>query len=365
MNTFCVKPAGKLTRNSLVIHEGKYRGGIYHLLRLDTKKLRAKFNIPTQFSDPAFLDGSNQRMSQGRMVQGPEMQAAFAKFGEFWQTGQVSLDKFLELNPDTCFISDATNAPFNEGHFAISNGKLLPLSPNSHPLTGKHYVLSTANGTVSFPVVDVEDKVSIQAAEEGFFVPKIIHEGQSIGLLGKVPGTGQISISDYRGHIGQLVKEAEYSDMNSQRRVDIHTQILEYLRNPRQYMAVLQNIISGQPVDFGQHGEIVFSLNTYNHTYWLETNAGTLYCLKTYASSDGSVAGVTFDDGPDLLFAIGKRYNLKIKNAFIGTNGRDVRLVPINKGRAERVTHSLDNIPLGDPRSLGRPSANFIAFLLK
>jgi len=365
MNNFCVRPAGKLTRNSLVIREGRYRGGIYHLLRLDTKKLQAKFNIPTQFSDPAFLEGANQRMSQGRMVQGPEMQAAFAKFGEFWQTGQVSLDKFLELHPDTLFISDATNAPFNEGHFAIADGKLLPLPPNSHPLSGKHYMLSTSNGLVSFPIVDLEDKASIQAAEEGFFVPKIIHEGQPIGLLDEIPGTGQISISDYRGHIGQMVKEAEYSEMNSQRRVDIHTQILEYLRNPRQYMAVLQNIISGQPVDFGQHGEIVFSFNTYNHTYWLETKAGTLYCLKTYASPDGSAAGVTFDDGPDLLFAIGRQHNLKINNAFLGTNGRDVRVVTADKGQAERITHSLDGTPLGDPRSFTRPSANFIAFLLK
>lgn len=362
MSDFCVKPTEQITKNRIVIHEGKYRNGIYHLFKLDRDASRADFISPPQFSDPAFTQGWSQKKPQGRMVPGEEFDRAFAKPKEFWEVGKQHMDNFIRTHPLAYLISDASNNPFHEGGFAISGKRLLPIPTGSYPIFGKHYVLSTANGRVSFPIVDLEDESSIRNAEEGFFVPKIIHEGQPIRLLDEVPGTGQISIADYRGHIGQLVKEAGYSEMNSQRRVDIHTQILEYLREPRQYMAVLKNILAGQAIDFGQYGPISFSLNTYNHTYWLETDGGALYCFKTYASPDGSAAGVIFGDGPDLLFAIGRQYNFKIKNAFIGTNGRDVRMVFIDSGQPIRLIHSLDGIALGDATSFARPSANFIVF---
>jgi hypothetical protein len=359
MPPFEIQPFG--TRRRLPIHEGKYRGGAYHLIQIDLRTLNAKLVYPSQFRDATFLDGWNQALPQGRMADQAAIKKVKATGGKLQSAGKEKIETYVRTHPLLCFISDATNFPFNEGHFVISEGEMLPLPPGSHPISGKHHILRTANSEISFRVVNTESKSSIQAAQEGFFVPKIIHEGQPVRLLDEVPSTGGISIFDFRGHIEQIFVDSE---MSSEKRVRMHSQLLEYLRNPHTYKDILQAIVSGQAVNFGQDGKISFRLNTFNHTYWIETEDGEIYCLKTYPSPDGkSPAGVTFNQGPDLLMAIAREYNFEIKNAYIGTNGKDVRVILRENNQPSPIKTTLEEASFGN--YFDRPLATFIAFSWK
>ena len=361
MNQFNIMPLGKRIAVKPVVHEGRFRGGVYHLIEINRDHYRARYIAPEKFKDPQFVEGWDQRVPQGRMVPGESLEIARAKGGEFMTAGEPKLREFVRANPGVLFISDASNNPFNEGHFAIAEGRILPLPPNSFPLQGRHYVFSTAGGEISFSLIDVGNEAEVRSIEEGFFLSKIIYEGKPIDLLDEVPGTGRISIANFRGHIGQIFKENEYSQMNSLERIEIHSQLIEYLRDPVRYFTVLQNILSGGAHDFGKHGKLILKQNTYAHTYWIETDDPMVCCLKTYPSSDGkSSAGVTFSEGPHFLLALAKEYNIHIRNAFIGTNGRDVRIIMPKDGNPEALTSMIDGISLGD--YFKRPLASFVAF---
>lgn len=362
MYEFNIKPLGQRVKAHPVIHEGRYRGGVYHLIEIDRRPCRAKFVVPEKFKDPQFIQGWDQRLPQGRMPQGKPFDIAWAKGGEFKTEGGATLKEFVRANPGVLFVSDASNHPFNEGHFAIAEGKILPLPSNSYPLQGKHYVLSTAGGQVDFLLIDVESEAEFKLVEEGFFLSKIIHEGKPIGLLDEVPGTEKRLIADFRGHIGQMFKEDAYSEMNSPEKIGIHSQLIEYLRNPQQHLTVLQDIINGCPCDFGDFGKLVLPQNTYTHTYWIEAEESMIYCLKTYPSPDGkSSAGVTFAEGPYFLLAMAREYNITVRNAFLGTNGKDVRIILLQEGKPETITTMIDGTSLGN--YFERPLANFLAFL--
>lgn len=171
MADFNIRPIG--TRSA--IREGRFRGGIYHLIGLDQRKLRAEFSLPEKFTSPQFLTGYTQKLAQGRMLAGTALKQAFAKGREFQAAGKANLERFLKAHPTVNFISDASNAPFNEAHFAILGGRVLPLCPGSQPVTGKHYVLSTSNGRVSFPLIDTEDNNSIEKADAKSFARTLVN----------------------------------------------------------------------------------------------------------------------------------------------------------------------------------------------
>ena len=289
-----------------------------------------------------------------------------ARAKELQAAGRAALEEKTRSDPNLLLVSDASNSPFNEGHFAIRSGQLLPLPKRSFPITGKHYVLSITDGSISFPLVDTNDPDSVRSASEGFFVSKIVHDGAPIRLLDIVPGTGVPSISNYRGHIGQIFMENDYSPKNSPRRALIHNKLMSYLRDPLAYSMVVKSIASGHAVFFKRQGLLIrFKQNPYNHTYWIESEGGRLFILKTYPNKEfGKPAGVTFNDGPDLLFEVAGTYSFKINNAFIGTNGRDVRVVIPKDGEPEpiRTLENYPNLTLGDGKYFDRPLANFIAF---
>ena len=343
------------------ITEGAYKGGMYHLINLGSRGLRAELGVPKQFHDQSFLVGANQALGHGRMTDITLTREAQAKAKEFQGAGQPLLSEFVLTHPNVVFISDASNSPFNEGHFIIQDGKLLPLPPDSQAVSGRHYVLKTSGDKISFPLVDTQDENSVRAVGEGFFVPKIIHEGKAIGLLDEVPGTGQLSIADYRGHIGQLFIETAYAEHGSPKKAFIHTRLLDYLRDPINYRAVLQDIVSGRAVNFGEFGDVIFPQNTFNHTYWIEAESGEIYCFKTLPALAGMPApGVRFADGPNLLFEVANEHGFGIRNAFIGTNGKDVRVILNQDGKLEPLSLSLEGAAFG--KHLERPIANFIAF---
>jgi hypothetical protein len=346
------------------IYEGVYRGGFYHLVKLERQNLKAEFVVADKLKDPAFVAGHSHAVPQGRVADKEEIKRVVSRGDEFKAAGKQALADYLKANPKAIIVSDASNYPWLEGHFSIQDGQLLPAASGSPALSGKHSVLSTTGGNVSFPLVDTENPKSIKAAEQGFFVTKIIHNGYPIRLLDEVPGTGRLAISNYRGHIGQLFRDYEYSEMNSQKRADIHAQLIEYLRNPHNYLELIKDIINGKPISIGGYNGIVFPQNVYSHTYWLESKAGNLFCLKTYPSKDGSSVGATLNEAADLLFAFGRTYGFQIQHAFIGTNGRDVRIILNREGQPEAI-RTLEDYPnqiLGDGKSFDRPLVNFIAF---
>lgn len=47
------------------ITEGTYRGGIYHLIKLDHRNLRVEFKAPVSRTNPSFLDGYSQALPKG------------------------------------------------------------------------------------------------------------------------------------------------------------------------------------------------------------------------------------------------------------------------------------------------------------
>ena len=368
MASFCV---GRLQRRSefklgapVEIHEGAYRGGLYHLIKIDPERVRARFIAP-EVLNSHLVNGLDQALAQGRLTDEKEIGRISSRAKELQAAGKVALDEMMGNDPKVLLVSDASNSPFNEAHFAIQDGRLMPLPNGSYPTTGKHYVLSTAEGRVSFPLVDTGDPGSVRSAAEGFFVPKIIHEGSPLRLLDEVPGTDTFSFSYYRGHIGQIFNDKAYSEMNSPKRAEIHTQLLEYLRDPVRYARFVRDIMFGLPVKFGEHGAIKFSPMVYNHTYWIESTAGDIYLFKTYPSRTmGKTAGVTFNDGPDLLLEVAETYGFGIRNAFIGTNGKDVRVILPKDGKPEPI-RTIENYPnqtLGDGKYMDRPLVNFITF---
>jgi hypothetical protein len=368
MASFCVVPLQRRSEFKpgvpVKIDEGAYRGGLYHLIRIDGKRTCARFFSP-EILNTHLLNGHDQGLHQGRISNKLEIGRMQARAKEFQAAGKVMLDDLISGDPKVLLASDASNSPLNEGHFAIQDGKILPLPEGSQPVTGKHYVLSTAEGRVSFPLVDTEDAGSVRLAGEGFFAPKIIHEGSPLRLLDEIPGTSTFSLSCYRGHIGQIFNDEAYSEMNSPKRAEIHTQLLEYLRDPVRYARFVRDIMYGLPVKFGEHGMIKFSPMVYNHTYWIESTAGDIYLFKTYPSRTlEKTAGVTFNDGPDLLIEVAETYGFGIRNAFIGTNGKDVRVILPKDGKPAPI-RTIENYPnqtLGDGNYFDRPLANFIAF---
>jgi len=368
---FSVKKLGPLPFHvygpKIKINEGTYSGGRYHLIQTDLRSFRAELRIPTQFQHPVFLESYNQELYQGRMLKGPELERLLDARAVFRDAGEAEMMAFIKKNPSFVFLSDASNYPYNEGHFVIKEGKLYPLPPTAYPLKGKHWSLQTQGGNIKFALVDLDDPASVASAHEGFYVHKVIHEGKPIRLLDEVPGTGLLSITCCRGHINQIFRENAYSEQNSQKRCDIHSALMEYFRDAKKYHDILQRIISGKAADLSTCGKIKLPLNTYNHTFWIEAGSGEIYCLKTYPDPEGkSPAGVTFNEVPDFLLKIGAEYGFKINNSYIGTNGKDVRIVvpPLSPGaEPEPISHSLDGSPFW--KFDLRPLANFIAFLKK
>lgn len=130
-------------------------------------------------------------------------------------------------------------------------------------------------------------------------------------------------------------------------------------------LAVIKDLINGRPLNFGGYGWISFELNPYNHTYWIKNRSEDIYCIKTYPDPEGKIsAGVAFDINPYFLFEVAKVFGLGfIQDAYIGTNGRDVRIVIPRDGKPEPITSTLDGKFLGT--YLQRPLTNFIAFSQK
>jgi len=346
--------------------EGRYSAGYYALIKHDLRQLKASVVIPDRLKH---LEGYSQKVIQGRMLNAARIKEVFTdKNKEFRMAGSEALTGYVRDNPDFAFASDATNWPYNEGHFVIKDGEILPLPPASHFVTGKHYMLKVTDGRISFEVVDTDNEGSCASVQQGIFVAPMVIGGRAIRLLDEIPGTGVVSIANFRGHIGQIVLESAYSEMNTKKRVDVHTLLVRYLRKPKIYRQILDDIVNGRSVSFGEQGEITFQLNRYNHTFWIETETGEIYCFKTYPILDsnvkGEIHGVTFDECPDLLFGIAVQYGFRIKQAFLGTNGKDVMIIINENGQPTPVKNVIgDNgeaIDLGD--YFKRPLSSFIAF---
>ena len=362
----------------LKIYEGKYfrykKGnlstkGTFHLI-MDLNNFHAKTIFPAKLNEPGFLKGCDQALAQGRMMDGTDaIKRAKEAIERFREAGKLEMGNFIERNPSWVFLSDASNYPCNEGHFAIADGKLLPLPPGSDILKGSHWVLKTHDGNIDFALVNLEDpdsarSDSIRSVGEGFFVHKIIHEGWPIDLLNEVPGTGQRSISDCRGNIGQFVNEAKYPEMNSEEKAKVNAELLNCLRDPQKYARLLSDIINGRCFNFGKNGNIPLELNTYNHTYWIKTVSGNVHCLKTYPDpEERSPTGVTFSGSPYLIIEIAKLFDFWIEDAFIGTSGRDVRMIIQKDDKPELISSAFDGTLLW--KTPLDPLPNFIAFLEK
>jgi hypothetical protein len=356
-----------ISGQKLDIHEGKYSGGRYHLIQTDLRNYKAELRIPPQFQYPIFTENYNQALYQSRLSKGPALDKVLETRYVFREAGKAEMKMFASKNPSFVLFSDASNYPYNEGHFIIRSGKLYPLPPTSYPLKGKQWSLQVRDGAVNFGIVNLDNQYSISSVNEGFYVHKVIHDGKPIRLLDEVPGTGQLSITCCRGHINQIFKENTYSDMDSPKRAEIHTELIEYFREAQKYRDVLQDIIKGKAIRFGVHGEIKLPLNTYNHTFWIETQSGEIFCFKTYPNPEGKgSAGVTYNDAPDMLLKIAGEYGFKIKDAYIGSNGKDVRIIlpPQQPGaEPEPISKALDGSPFWKFKL--RPLANFIAFTEK
>jgi len=362
----------------LKIYEGEYlrykKGvlstkGNFHLI-MDLNDFYAKTTFHAKFKEPDFIKGCDQALIQGIMDGTDAIKRAKEAIERFREAGKLAMGNFIEQNPSWVFLSDASNYPHNEGHFAIADGKLLPLPPGSDILKGHHWVLKTHNGKIDFALVNLDDpnsdwSDSIRSVGEGFFVHKIIHECNPIDLLDEVPGTEQRSISDCRGNIRQFVNEAKYPEMNAAERSMVNTELLEYLRDPQKYEKVLRDITNGGCFKFDKNFDITLKLNTCNHTYWIKTDSGNVHCLKTYPDpEEKSPTGVTFSGSPYFILEIAKLFSFRVKDAFIGTSGRDVRIIIPNKdGKPELISKAFDGTPLW--KSELSPLANFIAFLEK
>jgi len=345
----------------LTIHEGSYSNGRFHLVQTDLRQFRAHLGISPEFADAGFVSGHDQAFIQGRMEKGPEIDKMRGRHAEFMAAGKKEFEAFLNQHPEFVLISDATNSPWNEGHFAVHGGKILPLPKGSHPVSGKHYVLQIKDGKISFGLLDTDNAKAARDVEYAIFVPKVVHEGRPIRLLDEVPGTGRIAISDHRGHIGQIFQENSYSERGSEKRASMHTELIALLRDPRAYIDVLRNIIRGLPFNFNRYGEIALPLNTYNHTLWVETEDGKVFLVKTYPRpglKDSS--GISFDNIPEFLFELGRAYGFTVRNAYIGTNGKDVRVIVPGRNGPAAITNSLTGDPLGD--YFEKPLTSFIAF---
>ena len=210
---------------------------------------------------------------------------------------------------------------------------------------------------MSFPLVDTADPAGLAAVEDGFFVPKLVHEGRTLDLLEIVPGTTHYLISYLRHHLNQLFKENEYSTANSPERARINGELIAYLRDPGNYLSLLRDIVAGKQVAVNPKG---FIENDYNHTYWLECEDEKLRCLKTYPTNDGLQIGITFRETGNFILAIAKAYDLSVRNVFLGTNGKDVRVIVPQDGRLEPLRHDLAGNIFGN--YLNHALANFIYF---
>jgi len=357
---------------SLMVYEGRYRTqnkfrqGIFHLVEIDPSMVRARFVAPPEFRSQEFVNGFSQALPQGRMTKGPALEMTFAKAKEFQAAGKRALDKFLTENPSTLLVSDASNAPFNEGHFAIQDSAILPLPEGSQPPAGKHIVLSTRFGEVNFFPVKTDSFPSVSAAAEGFFVAPVVQKFIPSDLLMPIVGTDSYMISNFRGHIGQIFNDS-HSKMDSPERIRIHTELLKYLRNPRLYAAILSEIVQGKKVDIAGIGKMAFKQQVFTHTYWIRSDEGTIFALKTYPFPAGKYPpGVRFAESYNLLSAVAREYGFGLEDAYIGTNGRDVRIITLKDGQPVTIEKATDGTPLyeaEDKNHFRRQLANFIAFL--
>lgn len=346
-------------------HQGLPSAGIHTVTSIARERAFARFVAPKVFEDKAFLDGYDQRLCQGRISDEDTLGKAKSKFQEFQKAGSPAQAEFLSKHRENCLISDASNYPFNEGHFVIKDGNMLPLPQGEVPVSGKHYVMDTTGGGISFPLIDLENKDSLQDIESAFFLAKIIHEGEPIGLLDRVPGTEKLLISDFRGHIGQIFHDDAYSKMNSPERIVIHSQLIKYLWDSIKYQQELQDILDGKMHDFGEGEDKItkkLPQTRFHHTYWIEGDNAQIYCVKTYPGilNPSEFPGVSFAEAPYFLQAIADAYEFAIKNAFIGTNGRDVRTIIVNNKLRETISETSGGTSLGD--YFGRPLPNFVAF---
>lgn len=361
--------------HGIMIFEGRYRTqnkvrqGIFHLVEFDPAKVRARFVAPPEFYRPDFVNGFSQALPQGRLTQGEAIldRALATAKGAFQEAAKRSINSFLAENPGTLLISDASNAPFNEGHFAIQESEVLPLPEGSQPITGRQMVLTTRNGEVDFFAVKPDSFPSVSAAQEGFFVAPVVQKFIPLDLTMPVKGTDSYMISNFRGHIGQIFDDS-HSKQNSPERARIHTELLKYLRDPRLYSAILSDIVQGKKVDIAGIGKMAFKQQVFTHTYWIRSDEGAIFALKTYPFPTGKYPpGVRFAESYNLLSSVAREYGFGLEDAFIGTNGRDVRIITLENGQPVTIEKAADGTPLYEAEDNNhfhtRILPNFIAFL--
>lgn len=358
--------------HGMMIFEGRYRTqnktrqGIFHLVEFDMNNVRARFVAPPEFSKQEFVNGFSQALPQGRMTKGPALEMTFAKAKEFQAAGKRALDKLLAENPMTLLVSDASNAPFNEGHFAIQGSEILPLPAGSHQIEGRHIILTTRYGEINFFPVKTDSFPSVSAAQEGFFVAPVVQNFIPHDLLMPIKGTDSHMISNFRGHIGQIFDDS-HSQMDSPERIRIHTELLKYLRDPRVYGAILSAIVQGRKADIEGIGKMAFKQQVFCHTYWIRSDDGTIFALKTYPFPAGKFPpGVRFSETYNLLSAVAREYGFGLEDAYVGTNGRDVRIITLENGQPVIIEKAADGTPLyesEDKNHFRRQLTNFIAFL--
>ena len=366
-------PVGGMERQ-VVFHNGVCnRRTLFHLTEIQNG-LRAQFVVsPGSQQHFKFAD---QRFPNAML---PDLEFTGKRYAviqchtDMRAAGKPAMEAFLQEHPTTSFLSDASNFPGNEGHFAIVDGSMLPLPFDSYPITGKHRVFAVdKDGNISFPIVDTSNRTSVAMIHSGFYVPQIIADGKPIGLLDEMPGTGQLLISAFRGHIGQIFDQDKYSEPNSPERAQIHGSILNSLRKTKQEiesttgeMHFLRSLVEGKQV-FLAGRILALPLATYNHTYWLEVETAEkdncLYCLKTYPKGgDQLYTGFTFADTYAFLSEIAKHFNFSIRNAYVGCNGKTVRIVTNKNGELVPKREYVVGTDIGTHFD-NQPLANFLGF---
>lgn len=448
MSTFGIKSISQVRAKYPSIYEGYYvsqnrpsgsrdKPLPFHLINLGSRdRFRADFVLPERYPSLEF----DQGFVCGLITDPEKGSKAKEHFKSFQETGKdlfrryIGGEKGISTIPieDAALISDGSNYPYNEGHFAVYRNRLMPMPTGALFPTGSHNMLTiNENGNISFRTIALCDELWGDGIApdifKGFFAPKIIHEGNPVGLTDTEPGTDDLLISDFRGHIGQIFFEQDYlnpndigtvsrdfviktvqgiepflgvffanpndinleflpdidgrldscSDtaikvgisqilrhlrLNDLKRAAIHMQLLGYMRDSNTYRRILNKIIAGRSISFRQYGQIELRKNTYNHTYWIEAKDGSFYCMKTYRDKENDVrvpSGVTFEEGPFFLIEIAEKFGFKINNAFIGTNGGDVRIIARDQhGNLSPIDKTSDGQPI--ETDFARELGNFV-----
>lgn len=329
------------------------------------KDLRAEHVIPTESLALAknFPDSVHQKLTSGRMV-GTEIEPALDLWSSLSNVGG-ELMGLLDVSK-VVFITDASNFPFNEGHFVIREGQVVKLPKNLYQPAGKHFFMCISkSGEVSFKAVDLDEADSYKDIWQAFMVPVVMYKGETLQLLDKIPQTDTYFISEVRGHIGQIFDENSYSEKGEPKKAFIHEQIIKWLREPDKYLLEIKKALKGGNFYWGELNgvkiEEALPRMIYNHTYWVETKDGELLLIKIYPKENAK-SGVKFEDSGALLKTILNPVGKIPDNAYIGTNGRDVRLIVPNDGTLRAISETAEGLKLDFKGYLERGLGNFIVF---